>query len=314
MERQEGTRGAHMIDLLPDTLIEHILSFLRCEPLRRCHQVCHCLHDAAKGAVVLSAERRWRAPRPGLDISGLSSLENQHYEAMRLAASLGHNQELHALVDSFKALDKAVVASSAHKIALVVVTTLRATLFPINVPTSYIGAYSGEAPVASVRRGGLRLLKALPGWATKRYATLILSFLADGDQHVRNAACRALPFSRLGVEFIEAHQSTLVDAHIKNDALQQAIDALATLEPEMLARHEASIRAHAHDNHECVRNAVERALAKIADWRVTVELPPLQRDARRPWSRGDGSSGSSNNSGSESSSPEVSSPIRPALF
>ena len=176
-------------------------------------------------------------------------------------------------MDSFKALDKAVVASSAHKIALVVVTTLRATLFPINVPTSYIGAYSGEAPVASVRRGGLRLLKALPGWATKRYATLILSFLADGDQHVRNAACRALPFSRLGVEFIEAHQSTLVDAHIKNDALQQAIDALATLEPEMLARHEASIRAHAHDNHECVRNAVERALAKIADWRVTVELP-----------------------------------------
>ena len=104
--------------------------------------------------------------------------------------------------------------------------------------------------------------------------TVAVSY-ADEDQHVRNAACRALPFARLGATWVAQHQTTLVKARIKNDALQQAIDALAMLEPTMLARHMDAIRRHATDKHECVRDAVARAIAKVADWRMSVDLPPV---------------------------------------
>jgi hypothetical protein len=261
-----------MIDRLPDTIIELTLSLLRSESLRSCRECCRTLCAATPGAIALSAERRWKLPRLGLSMKGLVDLERQHQLALRLALSLGQETALDALVDGFKALDRAVVASQAHRIAQMVVLTLNETLSPAHDPRRSL-RWTGAAGPATVRRAGLRLLKALPGWSTKRHAPLILRFLEDADQHVRNAACRALPFSRLGVEFVEEHQALLVRAAIKNDALTQAIDALATLEPSMLQRHELALQARATDKHECVRAAVERAMTKLGEWRANLELP-----------------------------------------
>ena len=139
--------------------------------------------------------------------------------------------------------------------------------------------HTGEWRQASVRRGALRVLKSLPGWCTKKYAHPMLQHLEDEDQHVRNAACRALPFVRLGARWIAEHQFALVTARIKNDALQQAIDALTMLAPALLVKHEDAIRRHATDKHECVRLAVERGLIKLAAYRATIELPAMQREA-----------------------------------
>jgi hypothetical protein len=259
-----------MIDRLPDTIIELVLSNLRSEPLRCCRLCCRMLCAAVQPAVALSAERRWRVPRPGLCMKGLIDLERQQQQTIRLALKLGQDTELDALVDEFKALDRAVVASQAHRIAHMVVLILNETASKI---PGRLLRWTGTAAPAAVRRAGLRLLKALPGWSTRKHAPLMLRFLEDADQHVRNAACRALPFSRLGVEFVEEHQSLLVRAALKNDALTHAIDALGTLGPPRLMRHELALRAHASDKHECVRMAVGRAMAKIAEWRATCELP-----------------------------------------
>ena len=47
---------------------------------------------------------------------------------------------------------------------------------------------------------------------TKRHVELIFTFLTDDDCHVRNAACRALPFSRVGSEWVVRHAPELLYA------------------------------------------------------------------------------------------------------
>ena len=251
-----------MIDHLPDPIIEATLGYLRSVQLSRAAVVCKAMHTAARHAVVLSAMRRWRTARPGLEMAGLVDLEMQHHRAPRLVSRLIVDDDLEQLVDDFKALDKAVVAVQAHKLSAMAVSTL---IDPEMSPP--------------VRRAALRLLKSLPGWGTRRHAAVMLRYVEDEDQHVRNAACRALPFARLGAEWVAQHQATLVRARIKNDALQQVIDALAMLEPTALARHEQAILRHADDKHECVRDAVARAVAKVAGWRATVDLPPVDAES-----------------------------------
>lgn len=149
-----------MIDRLPDPIIETTLGYLRSLQLARAALVCKAFHTATQHAVILSAERRWRTARPGLEMEGLVALEAQHQQAPKLVARLVYEIDLDQLVDDFKALDKAVVAAQAHKLAGMVATIL---LAPHHAPP--------------VRRAALRLLKSLPGWGTRRHAQIILRYL-----------------------------------------------------------------------------------------------------------------------------------------